>query len=428
MRKFAFLGRRGRGSLTTVASVTAPATQKEELMSARTLLALVGASILVLAAPASAVEVETIAEGLDNPRHLAFGGGDLYVAEAGSGGEGPCVPSPAGPDAPDVCVGDTGAVTVVDEHGHRRIVQGLASFADEVTGAAAFGPHGIYLEAKHVKGKHHVLITNGGPSNLNRDTLAAQNPVAHLFGRVLKIRRHGRIVSLVDVWDFERDENPDGGEVDSNPVDVLADRGHLVIADAGGNTLLKASRDGAVEALSVFPDRLVDDPFAPGEETPMQTVPTGVVKGPDGDLFMSQLTGFPFPVGAANVYRVDSETGAAEVFADGFTNIMDLAFDKDGTLWVLEIDHDGLLGPSSEGAIYSVDENGNEEQLKLDPGTLTHPGGITVGKDGALYVTNNADAAGEGEVLRIDVDEDGKKAGEDDDGDDDDEDDDDDDT
>jgi sugar lactone lactonase YvrE len=239
----------------------------------------------------------------------------------------------------------------------------------------------------------------------------------------------------VDVWDFERDENPDGGEVDSNPVDVLADGGHLVIADAGGNTLLKASRDGAVEALSVFPDRLVDDPFAPGEETPMQTVPTGVVKGPDGDLFMSQLTGFPFPVGAANVYRVDPETGEAEVFASGFTNIMDLAFDKHGTLWVLEIDHDGLfpvVGPEDDGAIHAVSEDGTSEQLELESGTLTHPGGITVGKDGALYVTNNADAAGEGEVLRIDVDEDGKKAGEeddgDDDGDDDDEDDDDDDT
>jgi hypothetical protein len=34
---------------------------------------------------------------------------------------------------------------------------------------------------------------------------------------------------------------------------------------------------------------------------------------------------------------------------------------------------------------------------------LTHPGGITVGDDGALYVTNKTDLAGEGEVLRIDV-------------------------
>jgi hypothetical protein len=29
-----------------------------------------------------------------------------------------------------------------------------------------------------------------------------------------------------------------------------------------------------------------------------------VVVGPDGAYYVSQLTGFPFPVGAANVYRV----------------------------------------------------------------------------------------------------------------------------
>jgi hypothetical protein len=46
---------------------------------------------------------------------------------------------------------------------------------------------------------------------------------------------------------------------------------------------------------------------------------------------MSQLTGFPHPVGAANVYRVNSKTGEAEVFASDFTNIMDLAFGKHGT-------------------------------------------------------------------------------------------------
>jgi glucose/arabinose dehydrogenase len=171
----------------------------------------------------------------------------------------------------------------------------------------------------------------------------------------------------------------------------------------------------------VFADRPVPDPFGSGE-IPMQTVPTGVVRGPHGDYFMSQLTGFPFPVGAANVYRVDRQTGEAEVFASGFTNIMDLAFDEDGTLWVLEIDHDSLLppiGPSSDGAIFAVDENGQKRQLTLETGTLTHPGGITVGEDGALYVTNNADVAGEGEVLRIDVGEDEDEDDDDDHGDDD---------
>jgi glucose/arabinose dehydrogenase len=169
----------------------------------------------------------------------------------------------------------------------------------------------------------------------------------------------------------------------------------------------------------VFPNRCLADFSAvcdpEGPDDSFQAVPTGVVKGPHGDLFMSELTGFPFPVGAANVYRVDRRTGEAEVFASGFTNIMDLAFDDNGTLWVLEIDHDGLASEdppgSTDGAIYAVNQNGEKEQLELDPGTLTHPGGITVAEDGALYVTNNADMADEGEVLRIEIDENDKEDG-----------------
>jgi hypothetical protein len=72
-------------------------------------------------------------------------------------------------------------------------------------------------------------------------------------------------------------------------------------------------------------------------------------------------------------------------------------------LWVLEIDHDSLLGGTTDGAIYSVDRNGDKRLLELPPGTLTAPGGITVGDDGVLYVTNNTTSAGGGEVLRIDV-------------------------
>jgi hypothetical protein len=358
-----------------LASIVAVAVRRPSLR----LLLLVGASVVALASPANAAEVEKIAGGLDNPRHLAFGGDDLYVAEAGSGGPGPCFP---GPEGGPVCVGATGAVTVVDDDGdQRRLVEGLASIATQGTGESADGPHGIY-----VKRKNHVLVTNGGPLYANRDELAAQNPVAELFGRVLRIERDGGIESLADIWDFERDNNPHAVAVDSNAVDVLVDCGRLVVADAGGNTLLKVNKNGTVRLLSVFADRLVPDPFGSGQ-IPMQTVPTGVVKGPHGDYFMSQLTGFPFPVGAANVYRVD----------------------EDGTLWVLEIDHDSLLtpiGPSSDGAIFAIHKNGERKQLELEPGTLTLPGGITVGEDGALYVTNKATAAGDGEVLRIEVGED----------------------
>jgi hypothetical protein len=376
-------------------------------MRLRKLLLVIGAALLGLAAPANAAEVEVIAHGLDNPRHLAFADHHLFVAESGSGAEGASSgggPCQAGPEMGTVCVGDTGAVTLVDRDGQRRIVEGLASLGDEGTGNNALGPHGVF-----VKG-HKLLITNGGPDGANRDELAEANPVADLFGRVLSIKKDGVFKSVADIWGFERDNNPDAEvgnpAVDSNAVDVLADRGRLIVADAGSNTLLKVKKSGEIKVLSLFPNRDVPDPFGGTEPIPMQAVPTGVVKGPEGDYFMTQLTGFPFPVGAANVYRIDPKTGDAEVFASGFTNLMDLAFDKHGTLWVLEIDHDSLLTPNPEGAIYSIDADGNATQLELPPGTLTHPGGITVGEDGALYVTNKADMADVGEVLRIKLDKD----------------------
>ena len=89
------------------------------------------------------------------------------------------------------------------------------------------------------------------------------------------------------------------------------------------------------------------NPFGRPATVDMQSVPTGIVEGPDGAYYMSQLTGFPFPVGGANVYRIDPRTGKYKVFASGFTMIMDLAFDKHGTLYVLEIDSNSILGPAA---------------------------------------------------------------------------------
>jgi len=349
--------------------------------------------------------VDVVASGLDSPRHLAFGSrGDLFVAESGRGGSGPCFIGGEGP----ACMGATGAVTKIDRRGRQsRIVEGLASYANTPGNTNAIGPHGIT-----VLGADRVYVTNGGPTAptdpttgapISRDTLAAQNPTADLFGRLLRIKHHGRIRKVADIWAFERDVNPDAAvgnpAIDSNPVDVLFDHGRFVVADAGGNAIDVVNRRGRVSNLAVFPNRLVPDPFG-GPDIPMQAVPTSVVKGPDGKYYVSQLTGFPFPPGAANVYRVNPRTGAVSVFASGFTNIMDLAFGRDGTLYVLEIDHDGLLGGSSDGGLFAVSRNGTKRQITLPPGTLTLPGGIAVGKDG-LYVTNNAVSPGGGQVLRI---------------------------
>ena len=365
--------------------------------------------VLLLAlgiAPAAAAttSVDIVASGLDSPRHLAFGSrGDLFVAEAGRGGSGPCFVGGEGP----ACMGDTGAVTKIDRWGRQsRLVEGLASYANTPGNTNAIGPHGIT-----VLGADRVVVTNGGPtepkdasgSPISRDTLAAQNPVADLFGRLLRIKHHRQIRKVADIWAFERDVNPDAAvgnpAVDSNPVDVLVDRGRFVVADAGGNAIDVVSHKGRVRNLAVFANRLVPNPFG-GPDIPMQAVPTSVVVGPDRQYYVSQLTGFPFPPGGANVYRVNPRSGAVTVFASGFTNIMDLAFGKNGTLYVLEIDHDGLLSGSTDGGLFAVSRDGTKRQIVLAPGTLPMPGGIAVGKDG-LYVTINAGSPGDGQVLRI---------------------------
>jgi hypothetical protein len=361
------------------------------------------AAAATTSAPAT-TGVDVVASGLDSPRHLAFGSrGDLFVAESGRGGSGPCFIGGEGP----ACMGATGAVTKIDRWGRQsRIVEGLASYANTPGNANAIGPHGIT-----VLGADRVFVTNGGPtepkdasgSPISRDTLAAQNPVADLFGWLLLIRHHGQIRRVADLWAFERDVNPDAAvgnpAVDSNPVDVLFDRGRFVVADAGGNAIDVVNHKGRVRNLAVFANRLVPNPFG-GPDIPMQAVPTSVVVGPDRQYYVSQLTGFPFPPGGANVYRVDPRTGAVTVFASGFTNIMDLAFGKNGTLYVLEIDHDGLLGGSTDGGLFAVSRDGTKRQIALVPGTLTMPGGIAVGR-GGLYVTNNAGSPGGGQVLRI---------------------------
>ena len=63
---------------------------------------------------------------------------------------------------------------------------------------------------------------------------------------------------------------------------------------------------------------------------PVQSVPTSVVVGPDGAYYVGQLTGGPFPIGGASVFRVVPGEDPT-IYATGFTNIIDLGFGPDGT-------------------------------------------------------------------------------------------------
>ncbi len=343
---------------------------------------------------ADGVSMEVVASGLNNPRGLAFGwDGGLYVAEAGVGGDGPCIPSPEGGDA---CYGPSGSITRIDLVGgtQNRFATGLPSLADG--GFSASGPTDISF----YRSGAYVIVGLGADPAARADL----GDAGEGFGQLVQLTRKGKWMFTKDVAAYESAANPDGGEVDSNPYSLVNFAGRTFVADAGGNDLVMVPGKGKFRTIAVFPDRLVEFPPGSGEMIPMQSVPTSVVRGPDGAFYVGELTGFPFQVGGANVYRVEPGN-APEVFAGGFTNIIDIAFGKNGELYVLEIVANGLLAadpgdPSSmTGALIKVDPDGTRTLVASDG--LVVPGGLEVGPDGAIYVSNYSIFPGIGEVVKI---------------------------
>jgi sugar lactone lactonase YvrE len=332
--------------------------------------------------------VQVIANGLANPRGLAFGpDGALYVAEAGSGGTSSlCLPQPENPAGPPRCYGPTGAVTrITGLFAQQRVVTGLPSLGIP-GGDGATGPHDIAFGM----GRAWVTIGMGG----NPAQRAPFEAAGIRLGTLVRILPTGQWDAVVDISAYEAIANPDGGAIDSNPygLAVLADR--ALVADAGGNALLQILPTTQVSTLAVFPNRVVPPPI--------QAVPTTVTAGPDGSLYVGELTGAPFPVGAARVYRVPATGGTPTVVATGFTNIIDIAFGPDGRGYVLEHDADGIippLGPGVAGRLVRLNTDGT--QTVIASTGLVKPGGLAFGPDGAIYVTNRSISATQGEVVRI---------------------------
>ncbi len=361
------------------------------------------AAVIALVAPAAArlqaqATLQVIAQGLDNPRGLNFGPeGNLYVAEAGTGGAGPCFTTS---EPAFVCYGATGAITRLNPAvpaSQTRIITGLPSLAPPPgsadAGTRAGGPVDVDFQGR---GNGYVTIGLGSDPALRVDL----GTVGSQFGRLVRFQPNGKYKFDADLSAFEALANPDGAQVDSNPYGLLALPGRQVFTDAGGNALNAVAANGSISNLAVFPTRDVQNPFAPpGVMVPMQAVPTTVTIGPDGALYVGQLTGFPFPVGGARVYRVPAVGGTPEIYADGFTNIIDIAFAPDGSLYVLEIFGNGLLSGDQTGALIRVAPDGTKTTIASDG--LVTPGGVAVGPDGALYVTNHSISPGGGEVVRI---------------------------
>jgi len=134
----------------------------------------------------------------------------------------------------------------------------------------------------------------------------------------------------------------------------------------------------------------------------MESVPTAVVRAPDGSYLVGELTGLPFPQGAANVYRVPAGGGTPVVVASGFTTISDIALGADGALYVLEYSTTGIATGEfvQTGHLIKIAADGRRTELAR--GALVAPLGLAVDRRGTVYVANHGlGGFGLGEIVRI---------------------------
>jgi len=327
----------------------------------------------------SAQTITPVMAGLDAPRGLAWGPeGALYVTEAGTGvSAGPCAPVAQGSN----CYSETGKVSRLFHGKQERVATGLPSIFNTARGDIV-GPNDISF---HGRGNGYVTIGWGGAPAAR----AGLGSVGSNVGVLIKLEPSGGWRFDANISDFEAANNPAGGPVDSNPYGVLAAAGETYVTDAGGNSLLKVAANGRVSLVATFAN--VSAPFPSAEP-----VPTEVEIGPDGAFYVSELTGVPFTVGAAGIYRVVPGQ-APQLFQGNFKTVIDFTFGPDGSLYVLEhsTTAPGMSGP---GRLTKVAANGTRTVITT---ALNRPTSVVVDDDGIIYVSNNGVSVGTGEVLRI---------------------------
>lgn len=343
-------------------------------------LAVVATVALTLpAAPANAATVsDPILEGLLTPLSLAIGDdGTLYVAQSFAG-----------------------QVTTLTKRG-RESSHDVGGF---VTGVAADG-RGTFtysLSGEPPQGAYRML-PNGRTTFLG-DTSAVElgsNPDGSVVYGFQGLDAACEALIPPDIPASEP------GDVNPNAyaVAILPD-GSRVVADAGGNTLLRvAPGSRRVSVLSILPPVPVTitdviagalgiPACAVGHDYWFHPVPTDVEVGPDGMLYVSSLAGGPEDAGfqallggTGGVFKVHPGSGAAVRVASGFLGAVDLAVAPNGDIYVAEL-YAGRISKVVGGAPQPVVD-------------LPAPGAVEWSR-GSLYATTNAfPPAPVGTVVRV---------------------------
>ncbi len=347
------------------------------------LLALPAAlSLLVVSAFAQdgpSNNVSTFATGLEFPRGLKFGpDGNLYVAEAGSGGtnsttSGDCaqVVPPVGP----YMGGNTARISSITPAGVRTTVSDnlpstIAAIGDvDGIGDVAFMGDILY-----------AVTAGAGCSHGHAGTPNA----------ILRINAGGTTTQIADLSAFQMTHpvaqpEPDDFEPDGVWFSMLAVGDAFFAIEPNHGELDKITMDGTVT-------RVADISASQGH-----IVPT--VMAYDGNFYVGNLGVFP-PSAPSKILKI-TPAGVVTTFATGFSQILGITFDALHRLYVLESSTDNPFPTPGTGKVIRVDNSGHTEDIATG---LSFPTGMTFGPDGNLYVSNwGFGPPNMGEILKISV-------------------------
>lgn len=363
------------------------------------------AALTAAALPAAAAEPpgptwaahETVVTGLNNPRQLSWDGrGQLYVAEAGTGGTD-C--SGSGEEAS--CVGFTGSISKVKkplrtrDSSPVRVITGLASGAG-ADGSFATGADGVGA----INSRVWVAMTFVPPD-------AVPPAYGPQLGRLLAGHgSSGRYKAVGDITAYELANDPDGQGPDSNPYAVLALPSRTLVSDAAANDILSVDSAGRVSVFAVLPtittgpcglaadnngDDTIDDADKNGDgRFSCDSVPTSLALGPDGSVYVGGLAAET--PGEGRVWKLDGSTGAILQVWSGLTTVTGVAVATDGTVYASEL---------FKNVDFSTFTPGGQVTRIAPDGTRTvaavpFPAGVAASPDGSVYVSAWSVAPGTG--------------------------------